>query len=49
EGNSSKEIARALGISSRTVEAHRQNLLHKLEVGSVKELMLVPGIRERHN
>ncbi|MGB5716267.1 MAG: response regulator [Gammaproteobacteria bacterium] len=48
EGNSSKEIARALGISSRTVEAHRQNLLHKLEVDSVKELMLVPGIRERH-
>ena len=49
EGNSSKEIARALGISSRTVEAHRQNLLHKLEVGSVKELMLMPGIRERLN
>ena len=49
EGNSSKEIARALDISSRTVEAHRQNLLHKLEVGSVKELMLMPGIRERHN
>ena len=48
EGNNSKEIARALGISSRTVEAHRQNLLHKLEVGSVKELMLMPGIRERH-
>ena len=48
EGNSSKEIARALDISSRTVEAHRQNLLHKLEVGSIKELMLLPGIRERH-
>ena len=48
EGNSSKEIARALGISLRTVEAHRQNLLHKLEVGSVKELMLVSGIRERN-
>lgn len=39
-GNASKEIARALGISPRTVEAHRHNMLRKLGVGSVKELML---------
>ena len=46
-GNISKQIARELGISTRTVEAHRQNLLRKLGVGSVKELMLHPNSRER--
>jgi FixJ family two-component response regulator len=46
-GNISKQIARELGISTRTVEAHRQNLLRKLGVGSVKELMLHPIARER--
>jgi FixJ family two-component response regulator len=46
-GNISKQIARVLGISTRTVEAHRQNLLRKLGVGSVKELMLHPIARER--
>jgi FixJ family two-component response regulator len=38
-GKSSKEIARALAISPRTVEAHRRNLLRKFGVGSAKELM----------
>jgi FixJ family two-component response regulator len=38
-GAISKQIARELGISTRTVEAHRQNLLRKLQVTSVKELM----------
>jgi len=46
-GNISKQIARELGISTRTVEAHRQNLLRKLGVGSVKELMLHPIARKR--
>jgi len=46
-GNISKQIARELGISTRTVEAHRQNLLRKLGVGSVKELMLHPIAREQ--
>jgi two-component system, LuxR family, response regulator FixJ len=46
-GNISKQIASKLGISTRTVEAHRQNLLRKLGVGSVKELMLHPIARER--
>jgi FixJ family two-component response regulator len=38
-GSTSKEIARELGVSPRTVEAHRQNLLRKLGIGTVKELM----------
>jgi FixJ family two-component response regulator len=46
-GNISKQIAKELGISTRTVEAHRQNLLRKLGIGSVKELMLHPIARER--
>ena len=46
-GNISRQIARALGISTRTVEAHRQNLLRKLGVGSVKELMLHPIAQEK--
>lgn len=46
-GGTSKQIARDLGISPRTVEAHRQNLLHKLEVGSVRELILHRFVRDR--
>tara|TARA_R110002072_G_scaffold213_2_gene1455 strand:- start:5304 stop:5903 length:600 start_codon:yes stop_codon:yes gene_type:complete len=40
-GDSSKQIAKKLAISSRTVEAHRHNVLHKLGVASVKELLLL--------
>ena len=39
-GMTSKEIARELDVSPRTVEAHRSNLLRKLGVGTVKELIL---------
>jgi FixJ family two-component response regulator len=46
-GSISKQIAKELGISHRTVEAHRQNLLRKLGIGSVKELMLHPIAREK--
>lgn len=47
EGGTSKQIAMQLDISPRTVEAHRQNVLRKLQVGSVKELMLQAGARHR--
>jgi len=40
EGKTSKEIARQLLISSRTVEAHRANLVRKYKVKSAAELVL---------
>jgi two-component system response regulator DctR len=39
KGDSSKTIARRLGISHRTVELHRSHLLEKLEVASITELL----------
>ena len=47
KGNPSKMIARVLGISHRTVELHRSNLLEKLGVASIADLMRVnhgPGV-----
>ncbi|EAS65514.1 response regulator transcription factor [Photobacterium angustum] len=38
QGLSSKQIAKALEISYRTVETHRQNIKHKLELHSTAEL-----------
>lgn len=40
-GRTSKAIARALGISHRTVEVHRAHIMHKLGVTSVVELARV--------
>jgi DNA-binding NarL/FixJ family response regulator len=39
EGNSSKEVAVALGISVKTAETHRANIMRKLELHSVSELV----------
>ena len=39
EGASSKQVARSLGISPRTVEFHRANLLRKLEARNAAELI----------
>jgi DNA-binding NarL/FixJ family response regulator len=39
EGKSTKEIATALGISVKTAETHRANILRKLKVHSVSELV----------
>ena len=38
-GLTNKEIARALGLSPRTVETHRANLVAKLEVESLAQLI----------
>lgn len=37
-GRSNKEVAGELGISVRTVETHRENLMRKLDIHSVAEL-----------
>jgi len=39
EGRSSKEVGDALGISVKTAETHRANLMRKLELHSVSELV----------
>ena len=39
EGNSSKEVARAMDISPRTVDTYRKRLAEKLEVGSLAEMV----------
>ena len=40
DGSSSKNIARVLDVSPRTIDAHRHNLLHKLGFDSVKDLIV---------
>ncbi len=45
DGLTYKEIGERLHISRRTVESHKENLLRKLELGSVMELVRY-GIRE---
>ena len=40
-GRRNREIAKALGISDKTVETHREHILKKLEVHSTIELVRV--------
>jgi DNA-binding NarL/FixJ family response regulator len=40
EGKSSKEVASLLGISFKTAETHRANVMRKLEIHTVTELVL---------
>lgn len=40
DGDSSKKIAKNLGVSPRTVETHRHNLLQKLGFDSVKDVLV---------
>jgi DNA-binding NarL/FixJ family response regulator len=39
EGKTSKEVASLLGISVKTAETHRANIMRKLEIHSVSELV----------
>jgi two-component system response regulator FixJ len=38
-GHTSKEIARDLGISPRTVEVHRTHVMHKMGAANMAELV----------
>lgn len=40
-GKSNKEVAIALGVSPKTVESHRANVMRKIGVGSLAELVQV--------
>jgi DNA-binding NarL/FixJ family response regulator len=39
EGKSNKEVATALGISTKTAEAHRINIMRKLDLHSIAEVV----------
>jgi PAS domain S-box-containing protein len=39
EGRTSKQIARALGVSPRTIDAHRARLMRKLKVSTPTEMV----------
>jgi DNA-binding NarL/FixJ family response regulator len=39
EGASNKDVARALGISVKTAETHRSNIMRKMEFGSLSDLV----------
>ncbi|MGC2422528.1 MAG: response regulator transcription factor [Candidatus Acidiferrales bacterium] len=38
-GKGNKEVAAALGVSTRTVESHRNHIMHKMDFGSFSELV----------
>jgi DNA-binding NarL/FixJ family response regulator len=40
EGNTTKEVATALGMSVKTAETHRSNIMRKLNLHSVSQLVL---------
>ncbi|MNY75148.1 transcriptional regulator FimZ [compost metagenome] len=39
QGVNNKDIAETLGISIRTIEAHRLNILRKFQVSTIEEAM----------
>jgi PAS domain S-box-containing protein len=49
EGDANKVIARKLGLSVKTIEKHRSNLMKKLHVRSVPELVRLAMLVEKSN
>lgn len=47
DGRTSKEIAKALDISPKTVDAHRASLIRKMQVETAAELVRLLGDRRR--
>ncbi len=39
EGNSNKQVASALGVSTRTIESHRNHIMHKMNFASFSDLI----------
>lgn len=39
EGRSNKEVAAALGVSTRTIESHRNHIMHKMNFASFSDLV----------
>ena len=39
DGKSNKEIANSLGVSAKTIEAHRARVMEKMQAGSLAELV----------
>jgi len=39
QGMSNKEVASQVGISTRTVESHRNNIMHKLQISAFSDLV----------
>jgi DNA-binding NarL/FixJ family response regulator len=46
EGRTSKEVAATLGLSAKTVEAHRANIMNKLDLHTTPQLVLY-AVRNR--
>jgi len=47
EGRATKEIAQRFGISARTVDVHRHNIMKKMDLESVTQLVRVMTMHER--
>jgi len=48
-GKANKVIAYDLGLSEKTIEAHRARVMHKLQVGSLAELVRIDALAELTN
>jgi len=49
EGKSNKEIANALGVSAKTIEAHRARVMEKMQAGSLAELVRMVLAVDNHD